>query len=302
MELGGGFYGHLALIMPAANYITMDGAIDYVAPMHPGVQADAAANATVVRITQQNRQHDKALERHMLHTNVSNAQATAVRGRRQHVCLLPTSSTSSEFTSLTAPAPLQHLVDTYNIVIEETLEVNRSRLGAEWNPDEGMEVLYTRITTVQQFAVISDATAIHLVLTALEQTGMLTDACADWRKRAPGKHTLLKFKSDMDHAWKARNRHLKAKDVGYHNTLSASMQALSAGKENVPPNKVTTSVSVGNVLMYYCPLHGLGFSEKHTSHTCNSNKKEGHQDDATIKVRKGGSTNLNIGGGRNRTT
>jgi hypothetical protein len=73
-ELGGGLYdGHLALIMPAADYITMDGAIDYVAPMHPGVQADATANATVVQITLQNRQHDEALERHMLHVNVSNA-------------------------------------------------------------------------------------------------------------------------------------------------------------------------------------------------------------------------------------
>ena len=51
----------------------------------------------------------------------------------------------------------------------------------------GMEVLYMRITNVQQFAteagaphVISNAAAIHLVLTALERTGMFTDACADW--------------------------------------------------------------------------------------------------------------------------
>jgi hypothetical protein len=172
-----------------------------------------------------------------------------------------------------------------------------------------MEVLYTRITNVQQFAAeagaahtISDATAIHLILTALERTGMFTDACADWRKLTPANQTLVNFKRDMDHAWKERNRRVKAKDVGYHDALSAKMEASSADKENTPPSHAgKPSATVGGIAMYYCWSHGLGFSDKHTSHTCN-NKKEGHQDDATIKARKGGSTYLNVGGTRNRTT
>jgi hypothetical protein len=74
-ELGGSLYGHLALVMPMAEYLTMNGAIDYITPAHPGVHAADAnhANATAVKITQLNRQHDKALGRHMLHANVSNA-------------------------------------------------------------------------------------------------------------------------------------------------------------------------------------------------------------------------------------
>jgi hypothetical protein len=71
-ELGGGLYGYLlALVMSTADYRTMNGAINYIAPAHPGVQADANANA--VQITQLNRQRDKALDCHMLHANVSNA-------------------------------------------------------------------------------------------------------------------------------------------------------------------------------------------------------------------------------------
>jgi hypothetical protein len=76
-ELGGGLYGHLVLIMPAAKYATIEGAINYVAPPHPGVQANTPATATAVMITQLNRQDDKALERHMLHAKVSNALKTA---------------------------------------------------------------------------------------------------------------------------------------------------------------------------------------------------------------------------------
>ena len=47
-ELGGGLYGHLALIMPTAEYASLDGAVAYVTPAHPGVQADAPANATAI--------------------------------------------------------------------------------------------------------------------------------------------------------------------------------------------------------------------------------------------------------------
>ena len=72
-ELGGGLYGHLALIMPNADYAALDGAVAYAKPAHPGVQEDAPAGATAVMITQLNRQHDKVLERHMLHANVTNA-------------------------------------------------------------------------------------------------------------------------------------------------------------------------------------------------------------------------------------
>ena len=72
-ELGGGLYGHLALIMPIADYAALEGAIAYAIPAHPGVQADAPPAATAVMITQLNRQHDKAVDRYMLHANVSNA-------------------------------------------------------------------------------------------------------------------------------------------------------------------------------------------------------------------------------------
>lgn len=308
-ELGGGLYGHLAVIMPAAEYTGMEGAIDYVTPPHPGVQADAPVGATAVQITQLNRQHDKALERHLLHATVANALKQQLLDAVDDMFVSVLRHQRLRYSQVSPQQLLQHLVDTYNIITEETLEDNRSRLSAEWNPDEGMEVLYTRITNVQQFAaeagvthMISDSTAIHLVLTALERTGMFTDACADWRKRRPTDHTLDNFKADMDHAWKERNRRVKAKDVGYHDALSANMQALAADKENILPvahTKPVVNVDK-NVSMYYCWSHGLGFSEKHTSHSC-LNKKDGHQDDATIKLRKGGSTHLNVGGTRNRS-
>ena len=72
-ELGGGLYGHLALVMNDAEYAALDSTVAYATPVHPGVHADAPVNSAAVQITQLNcQQHDKALEHDMHHVNVSN--------------------------------------------------------------------------------------------------------------------------------------------------------------------------------------------------------------------------------------
>ena len=138
-------YGQLALIMPATKYATMEGAIDYIAPPHPGVQADASAAATAVMITQLNHQHDKALEHHMLYANVSNAlkQQLLEVVNDMFVSVL---RHQQRLRYSQAPPPhqlLKHLINTYNIVTQETLKDNRNRLGAKWNPNKGMDLSCT---------------------------------------------------------------------------------------------------------------------------------------------------------------
>ena len=47
---GGGIYGHLGIVMPAAEYNALPNAVAYVSPNHPGIQAPAAANATATTV------------------------------------------------------------------------------------------------------------------------------------------------------------------------------------------------------------------------------------------------------------
>ena len=101
------------------------------------------AVATAVQITQLNRQHDKALERHMLHANVSNALKQQLIEAVDDMFVSVLRHQHLWYSQVSPQQLLQHLVDTYNIVTEETLEDNRSCLSAELNPDKGMEVLYT---------------------------------------------------------------------------------------------------------------------------------------------------------------
>jgi hypothetical protein len=69
-KAGGSQYCHLGAIMPAAQYQALHGAVAYVAPANPGIQAPTPANATAIQISQANCQHDKALEWLKKHHNI----------------------------------------------------------------------------------------------------------------------------------------------------------------------------------------------------------------------------------------
>jgi hypothetical protein len=69
-QAAGGQFGHLGTIMPAAQYITLDGTIVYVTPPDPGIQAPAPAAATAVQITQANCLYDSAVTHFEMHNNV----------------------------------------------------------------------------------------------------------------------------------------------------------------------------------------------------------------------------------------
>jgi hypothetical protein len=176
--------------------------------------------------------------------------------------------------------------------------MNRNNISAKWNPDDGIETIFTRITKARRFAaaagaehVIQELTAIYLALTAIDITGVFIGPCADWRKRPVAEQTLANFTSDFTHAWKERGRLISAKSAGYQ----ALLVTHADDKENDKPanlsNKDKPDVLVNSVKMYYCWSHGLGFNPIQNSQTCNS-KKARHCDDAAIKPHKGGSNSI----------
>lgn len=291
-EAGGGLYGHLGAVMPANEYQALQGAVAYVAPANPGVQAAIAAGATAIQITQANRQHDKSLERFSIHNNVN------LELKRLILAAVDESYVSSlrhpllNFAQVSVLDLLTHLNTAYSEITQEVLERNRDSIAVEWNPDDGIEAIFTRITHARQFAnaagaahAIQESTAIYLALTAIDNTGVFMDPCSDWRKRPVVEQTLVNFQADFTHAWKERDRRISAKSAGFEALLTTSMK----NKENnPPPTSSKPDVYVNGIEMFYCWSHGLGFNPKHTSCTCNT-KKEGHRDDATIKSRKGGS-------------
>ena len=156
-ESGGGQYGHLGTVMPAAQYDILPGAVAYDAPAHPGIQAAPAANATAIQITQANRQHDKAEARFKLHHEVVVCLKQQILAAVDDQYVSALQDNLLLYARVSPMEILQHLLDTYSTVTEEVLEKNRDAIAAEWNPDAGIEIIFTRITTAQQFALAAGA-------------------------------------------------------------------------------------------------------------------------------------------------
>ena len=297
-DTGGGLYGHLGAVMPAAKYLALPGAVAYNVPIHPGEQAPTAANATAIQISQANQAYDKALERFTTHNNVVVALKQLILAAVDDRYVSTLQHHRLRYAQVTVEALLAHLNNTYSEITPEVLEQNRSNIMAEWNPDDGIEMIFTCITAAHQFAeaagaanVISEATAIYLALTAIENTGVFIEPCSDWRKHPAGEQSLANFVFDFTHAWKERDHCIIAKTAGYQALLTTHTDDKENKSPPALPSKNKPDIVIDTVEMFYCWSHGLGFNPKHTSHTCNT-KKDGHKDDATIHNRKGGSTTI----------
>jgi hypothetical protein len=150
-----------------------------------------------------------------------------------------------------------HLNMTYSTIDQEVLETNRNNVSTEWNPDDGIETIFTRITKARRIAAaagakhfIQELTAIYLALTAIDNTGVFIGPCADWRKCPVAEQTLANFTSDFTHAWKECGRLMSAKSEGYQ----ALLVTHADDKENDTPanlsNKDKPEVLVDSVKIY----------------------------------------------------
>lgn len=319
--LGGGANGHLALIMPDADYLARAG-VAFPAPAHPGGLPAHAAAATTAQITQTNRTYDATLAACGLYTTVREELKKQLLAAVDHKYLKQLEDDVFGYADVTPQAMLVHLQTTYGAVTQDDIEKNRNLLSAPWNPDDSIEDLWTRILHCQSYATaaqepIPDAAAIRLILNVLEKTGIFTDALAVWRRKPEADHTLANFKAHFTAENKERVRVLTAQTAGFHGANAASGMQPSTTPPGPTPTLIAaatatssaslaSTVTSGSVLtndtvsMYYCWSHGLGKNAAHTSATC-LNKKEGHKTDATADNMKGGNNTIMSGRAPRRT-
>ena len=307
--LGGGANGYLALVMPDADYLARAG-VAFPAPPHPGDQPIHAAAATAAQITEANRQYDRQLTVHSAYTTVKEELKCMILLAVPDIYLNTISDATFGYADITPQRLLTHLVDTYATVDEDDIENNRKTLEAPWNPDDPIEMLWTRILNAQQYATaaaepIPDAAAIRLTLAVLEATGVFANATDKWRDKPTASKTLVNFKSHFNKENKERQRLLTAKTAGFHGAhatteerSTTSTASLSTLTDATSATKSDGSIKTNNgVTMYYCHSHGLGKNRGHTSLSC-KNKKDGHQDTATADNMMGGCDRIMKGSGR----
>jgi len=293
-NLGGGENGHLALVMPADQYLTRT-QVAFVPPPHPGADPVHPPGATAPQITEANRQYKQALDNHALYKAVATKLRSQILEAVDTRYLLALKHPDFGFADVSAGQMLAHLKAEYGTLTSKDIEANRKTLEAEWNPDNPIEDLWHRISEAHRIATaggdpISEATAIRLTLNALEAAGVYSNTTDRWHEEKPNEATwtMAEFRARINHANKERQRKLTATQAGYHGANAAANI-----KQPPKPTGPTTgainqqAIPSGCTIVSYCWTHGVLKNLGHTSATC-TQPKEGHQATATFDNRMGG--------------
>jgi hypothetical protein len=122
---------------------------------------------------------------------------------------------------------LTHLYTTYSVITHIDIEDNNAKMRAPFDPTQPIKLLFYQIETAVEFAdagnrpynpdqVVSQAYLLIL------QTGLYSDACRDWRRRAVLTQTWPNFKADFAKAHRdLRIVQTAAHGAGYQNANSA---------------------------------------------------------------------------------
>jgi hypothetical protein len=88
-------------------------------------------------------------------------------------------------------------------------------------------MIFMRISDTQQFAtaagddhIIPASTAMYLALTAIDNTGVFLEPCANWCKCHLAEQMLANFTADFTHAWKEFSHRISAKAARYQALLT----------------------------------------------------------------------------------
>jgi hypothetical protein len=310
-------------MMTAADYNALPNAVPFPPPAAPGQLPVHAQNATGPQITETNRQHDFATRQFVTYNRVAAALKSQLIAAVNNTYIRALEDAAFGYSFVSAADILNHLQTTYGTVTNIDLDRNRELLCAPWTPDDNIEALWQRIDDCQRLArtgnePIADATAIRLVLTVLEKTGVFTYALDTWRNKPAPDHTMSNFRLHFRLENIERIRKATATSTGYHSaniavvattpapvSLTTHHVAAIATPPHAAPQRQTTTKTIfvdgTDCRLYYCWTHGLGFSKNHTSSTC-TNRTVGHIDTATFRNPQGGSNKVTMNTPRSRQT
>ena len=288
---GGGNNGHLAIVMPPAEYLNRTGtAFNPIA--HPGPQPVHAAGATQFQIQENIRQYNQNLQ------DFNRFQQ--IKGDLKQMIIAAVDSPYYDiledpdmgYGDVDPIDFMDHLIDAYGEISQDDIEANRSILSEPWDPTNEIEGLWTRIRKVQQFATrageeITDAAVMRLTLKMFEKENLYEFEVSAWHNMLTANQTIDAFRTHFKNASKAFNRKLTAKQAGYDAAALAAKENKNEDTKEPPTKVVGPKVSIDTYTMCYCWTHGLTPGRNHSSANCR-NPAEGHQIDATVVEPKGG--------------
>jgi hypothetical protein len=300
---GTGDLGHLSLVMPPAEFLTLSADVAHLAPVHPGETPNHEPNATQFQITETNRQFLLADTKFRMYQATDNALKQQLLAACPLQYLIMLQHPSFGFGRVTTLTMLTHLWEEHGTIDPSDLEANLVRMATPWHPPAPINTLFHQLNTAAEFAIaggcpIGEIMIVRSGYNTILGTGLFELPCRDWRTKPIAEQTMVNF-----------CRHFAAADkdlttttssAGFHSAANAATTELSelrkelaALKKLVASNAKSVraavpSSSTKSTATTYCWTHGTSNNIKHTSETC-LRPADGHQALATAANKMGGS-------------
>lgn len=294
---GGGRNGHLCLVMPELEYLVRTTGVPFIPPTHPGAAPATAAFISLVEFDSAHKSHAALVKEFEIYTQVGASLKAQLLEAIDSTYTSTLEDPLFGFADVTPLAFMVHLRDSYGQLKPEDRGVLRESLRNPWNPDEPIEIIWTRtneiVRALQGTEPVPVSAIIRDILFVFEQTGVFPRACEAWREGDPVNQTVNSLKLHFARYNDERLRTLTAKQAGYNasilnpsppsppeNANLVSPDKTQAANPNKTPTATPHALLDNGVKMFYCWTHGLGTNPKHCSNTC-KNKGEGHKNTAT---------------------
>lgn len=310
---GGGNHGHLALTIPAADYLALTG-VAFPAPVHPPINPVHLDGATGHQIRENIRLHTEEIRIFQLYHNTQRALVRLIIAAIPRAYIASLNDKRFGFANVTCTQLLTFLYTRYGEISQEDLNLNNAKMTAAWNVGTPITDLWDQLTNGANFATagndpISDQHLARIGYNILAATGVFDVACREWFLLPTATKTYAALQTHFERANRYRELTATTASAGYHGanlTTERPPSELTVMKDMIQQLQVALAAQLAAppaqpVQRGYCWTHGSSKNSKHTSKTC-KNKADGHQDDSTFRNKMGGNTSTYVYRPRNTSS
>ena len=310
---GGGELGHTFLVLNDETFQALPGAVAWQRPTHPGT-LQIPVNATAAQATAQRDAHEESIRVFNEAIGMEQALKQQIQSAIDPKYLKGITDRTTQRLIPSIPEIMTWLYEQYGHVTPTMFLAEQTRImNLSYNPSNPISELWDELEDLQDLSIranhdLPDTLLISFAWSLLNQCGIYAKDLNEWDRLPTEDRTWQNMKTFFN------RKHKEYKSVNHGTTMQESSlnhesayaivnrvsvletklhDIQSALEELLQTIKTSSSNEKRNNRRenpygtHYCWTHGW---VNHKGCDC-SNKKPGHQDDATLTNRKGGSTN-----------
>jgi hypothetical protein len=216
--LGGGLYGYLGALIPAADYLALPNAIAFVTPVHPGNLLAQGHRGTSHEIADALRAITEVIRQYEEYQVLMQALRRQIIETVEELYFMSLRNKYTRYNALSPTTILDHLFTNYGKLTPEDMLRNEQRMNEPWDGTEPFELIIERIQECIDLAErpYSEERIMDRAFRIVAQTGVYPDDLKEWKKKPLADKTWVRFQTFMLEAQRMyREQQQTTKQAGY---------------------------------------------------------------------------------------